>query len=195
MPAFGTLPTIAARSTVTNDRLLVDSEDLQWVASPIFTRPNNTDAYAAGDLVANSTTAASVVPLAFSSAVRLPNGSGYIYGWRLVKSNATNTNGIFRLHVLDALPTVATNGDGDLISGNTTIVGNHLGDLDIIAADFQSYAAGGSVAFGQPKSAQGGRIPFTAANGTSIWGIIAAGAAYVPAALETMQSFLLIGKK
>jgi hypothetical protein len=44
-----------------------------WNPSASFTRPNNTTAYASGQLVANSTTAGSVAPMAF--VLGIPTGS------------------------------------------------------------------------------------------------------------------------
>ena len=54
-----------------------------------FTRPANTTQYAANDLVANSTTAGSVVPLSFpTNQIRL---QGIIRRVRLYKSAASAT--------------------------------------------------------------------------------------------------------
>lgn len=75
--------------------------------SATFTRPADTTAYAANDLVANSVTAGSVVPLKFSV--------GYGRTFKLYKvgiklSSSTNTNAKFNLHLYNLSPTV-TNGD------------------------------------------------------------------------------------
>lgn len=75
--------------------------------SATFTRPADTTAYSANDLVANSVTAGSVVPLKFII--------GYGQGLKVFKAgvkfnSATNTNGKFNLHLYSSSPT-PTNGD------------------------------------------------------------------------------------
>ena len=57
-----------------------------------FTRPDNATAYASGDLMANSTTAASVLPLRFMVGQKRGGVSGVILGARIAKSNQTVTN-------------------------------------------------------------------------------------------------------
>jgi len=48
---------------------------MPMTSSASFTRPANTTAYADGDLVANSATAASVVPLTFTSSRVVGHGT------------------------------------------------------------------------------------------------------------------------
>lgn len=80
-----------------------------------FTRPNDTTAYAVGDLVANSTTAGSVTPLSINWGGSL---SGSIRRLILRTSNATITNGNFHLWLYAADPTGQnTNGDNGAIAG------------------------------------------------------------------------------
>lgn len=81
-----------------------------------FTRPADTTAYAAGDLVANSTTAASVAALSILWGGGKLNGS--LARIRLSTSNATITNGNFQLWVFAADPSAApTNGDNGALAG------------------------------------------------------------------------------
>lgn len=54
-----------------------------------FSRPADNTAYAAGDIIANSTTAASVVPITFTGAAAEPSGSGRITGCRAVVTPAS----------------------------------------------------------------------------------------------------------
>lgn len=75
-----------------------------------FTRPADTTAYTAADLVANSTTAGSVVPMQFKT----PNG-GRIERVRLTKTNTVLTNATFNLYLYESSPTV-TNGDNGAFS-------------------------------------------------------------------------------
>ena len=81
--------------------------------SGTITRPADTTAYAAGDLVANSTTAGSVTPITFNfngSALLLSNVT-----IRKTKADVSNTD--FRVWFLSASPTV-TNGDNGAIAGS-----------------------------------------------------------------------------
>src|SRR5436305_14342879 len=99
-----------------------------WNPSASFTRPNDTTAYASGDLVANSTTAGSVAPLAF------PLGNSYGVGQfrmvraRLTKSGTGVTNASFRVHLYGAQPTPA---NGDNGAWSTDQAANWLGNIDI----------------------------------------------------------------
>lgn len=72
-----------------------------------FTRPSDTTAYANLDLVANSVTAGSVVPMTFNVGY----GNGLKISRVAIKINsATNTNAKFNLHLYRSSPT-CTNGD------------------------------------------------------------------------------------
>lgn len=78
-----------------------------------FTRPANTSAYASGDQVSNSTSAASSDYQIFP----LPQGVRALKAKKLtaVKSTTNVTNAVFRLHLLSALPT-ANIADNDVLS-------------------------------------------------------------------------------
>lgn len=90
-----------------------------------FTRPADTTAYASGDLVANSTTAASVVPLVFVGKYNYT----FIKRVKLAKSGTGTTNALFRVHLFDSSPTTITNGDNGALS--TSGVANYLGAFDV----------------------------------------------------------------
>ena len=96
--------------------------------SASFTRPANTTAYAAGALVANSTTAASVVPMSFALGNSFGPGQFRMMRYRLFKSGTGVTNATFRLHLYEAPPTVS-NGDGG--TWLSTLSGHWLGNMDI----------------------------------------------------------------
>src|ERR1041385_1792793 len=91
--------------------------------STTFVRPNDTTAYANGDLVANSTTANSVTPMTFKAPLR------GIRLWRvfLFRTSTTVTNAKFRLHLFNDSPTVA-NGDNGAFSST---VSSYQGSVDI----------------------------------------------------------------
>src|SRR5712691_5766738 len=93
------------------------------VKSATFTRPADTTAYTSGDLVGNSTTAGSVVPISFT----FPAKRVKLYGAKITKSAAAVTNAKFRLHLYKDSPTPA-NGDNGAWS---TTSANWIGSIDI----------------------------------------------------------------
>ena len=77
-------------------------------SSASFTRPGDTTAYASGDLVANSTTAGSVVTpvVPVSRSRRVPSAEQLrVDRIKLLKSTVTTTNASFRVHLYKAAPT------------------------------------------------------------------------------------------
>jgi hypothetical protein len=147
------------------------------VANPTdnFTRPNDTTAYASGDLVANSTTAGSVTPLTLTVA-RVAAGSFMLRRLKLHKSGTSTTNASFRVHLYTSAPTCA-NGDNGAFS--TSGVATYIGAFDVtIDRAFTDGAAG----FGVPVV--GGEHAVKLASGTTIKALIEARAAYTPAAQE-----------
>lgn len=145
-------------------------------ATASFTRPNDTTAYASGDLVANNTTAGSVAPLALT--LDNPARVGTIISRALLsKSGTTATNANFRIHFYDASPTVA-NGDNAAWSSNKAA--NYLGYIDQTAmlaftdgcAGFAGAAAGSEM-----------RVRLSA-GGSTIYALLEAKAAYTPVAQE-----------
>lgn len=120
-----------------------------------FSRPADTTAYAVGDLIANSTTAGSVTPIA-SAAARVNAGTGVI---RRIRVSTTQTalagTEIVRVHLFKTSPTVtngdngafAANGITSLALGYTDVVLNHVyndGSKGFSSADIVFDAAGGS---------------------------------------------------
>lgn len=76
-----------------------------------LTRPGNTDAYAVGDHMANSTTAADVVPLEFEVAI-VNGGRGKIIGSDMIANSAT-AFGAMRLHLFNRAPFAAAGYQAD----------------------------------------------------------------------------------
>lgn len=139
-----------------------------------FTRPNDTTAYAANDLVANSTTAGSVTPMTF----QIPTGSGrdiQIKGVKIQKSGTTATNGNFNLRLYASSPTCA-NGDNGAWS---TSLSGYLGKLD--AAIVEAFTDGCAVV---NTLAEGADVHFRISTDHAIYGLLVADAAYTPAANE-----------
>jgi hypothetical protein len=144
--------------------------------SASFARPNNTTAYAAGQLVASSVTAGSVVPLKIDVGNAFPNGKTRITRARLFKSGISPANANFRIHLYDTIPTPA-NGDG--AAWSTDQAAHWLGNIDVTSMlAFTDGCAG-------TGSATAGSEMFLALAGKSIWALLEAKAAYTPVANET----------
>lgn len=134
--------------------------------SESFTRPANTDAYTANDLIANNATAGSVVPMTFA----LERG-GRITRARLHKSSTGATNPAFALWLFDALPTT-TAGDNAAMAGNymTTLIG-------VLTGTVAHFATNGGVAFLTPAAT-------LLAPDKTVYGLLVATGAYAPASGE-----------
>ncbi len=138
------------------------------VSSASFTRPADTTAYASGDLVANSTTVGSVVPLTIPSQ---PGRTIQIRRLRLRKSSVGVTNAQFRVHLFNALPVAATNGDNGAIS--MTGAAGYLHQVDLTIA--QALTDGAAVSAAAEVN--------TFSNG-NIYAFLEARAAYTPVSAE-----------
>lgn len=138
-----------------------------------FSRPANTTAYASGQLVANSTTAGSVVPLSFTVS-RTAGAGGMLRRVRLRKTSTSLTNASFRMHFYSASPTVS-NGDGG--AWLTNLAENYVGSVDVTMDKAFTDGAGGN---GVPTV--GSEINFTT---DTYFVVIEARASYTPASSET----------
>lgn len=141
--------------------------------SDTFTRPADTTPYAAGDLVANSTTAGSVTALSFGSSARYSTGAGRIVRVRISKTSLSLTNAQFRLHIYSAAPTGIANGDNGAWS---TEIAGYLGSA-FVTLD-RAFVDG---AYGDVELAG---IYFKLASGSSLKGLLEARAVYTPASAE-----------
>jgi len=145
-----------------------------------FTRPSDTTAYAVGDLIANSVTAASVTPLSWATTGSRPF---YIPRIRLQKTGTSVTNASFRIHVYDSSPSVATTGDNgvfaSVVTGNTKWLGAFDGTM------LTAHADGCVVDCVPPTDFL--RRTFIGDPGT-LYGLIEAFAAYTPANAEVFTA-------
>lgn len=138
-----------------------------------FTRPADTTAYASGDLVANSTTAGSVVPLKFSCAP-LGSGRGRVRRARIHKSATSATNANFNLHLFSAAPTVTNGDNGALaVAVGTTYLGK-------IALDMTTTGFSATDGLFQ-SAAPGAAIHFDLGTERALYGLLEAAAGYTPA--------------
>lgn len=138
------------------------------VISATLTRPADTTAYASGDLVANSTTAGSVVPLSLENFARA-GATSKIRRVRIDASKADVTNASFRVHFYGASPTVA-NGDNGAFSSTQS---SWLGSVDVTVGQLFSNGASGTAT--------------TEINGKfqTVYVLLEARAAYTPASAGT----------
>lgn len=151
-----------------------------------FTRPADTTAYAAGDLVANSTTAGSVVPLSWTLQSSNINAPFTIKRARIVTSATAVTNLNLRLHLYGASPAVA-NGDNGAYS--STQAATYLGYLSCDGTTTPGAKfSDGAVAIGAQTA--GAEINARFASGKTIYGLLEAVAAYTPASGETFTVVL-----
>lgn len=148
------------------------------------TRPNDTTAYASGDLVANSVTAGSVVPLAFT-VTRIAAGSAMIRRVRFKKSGTTITNASFRVHFYKTSPTPSNGDNGVWLTTESTYLGSVDCDLTSAAAKVFTDAA---KVIAVPTI--GSEIIFSLSSGQLIYGLIEARAAYTPIANEVFTVVL-----
>jgi len=144
-----------------------------------FTRPANTTAYASGQLVANSVTAGSVVPLSWTAA-RVSGGNFYIRRVRMTLSSKSVTLTSFRIHFYTVTPTIA-NGDGAAWS---TTLANYVCKMDVPVASWEA-GTDVSIGFGLPTSGDGNECNVVASTQT-LFALVEARAAYVPASGETV---------
>lgn len=146
-----------------------------------FTRPANTTAYSTGQLVANSTTAGSVVPLAIPIGGQTGFGSLRLVRARLSKSGTGVTNATFRIHLYSQSPTCA-NGDGAAWSTNQAA--NWLGNIDV--SSMLAFTDGATGTGSLPAGSEG-FLKITNNSGQSqqfIYCLLAALGAYTPASAE-----------
>lgn len=146
--------------------------------SDSFTRPSDTTAYASGDLVANSTTAASVVALEIENVAIEAGGSARIERIRLTKTSTTTSGAAFRVHFFKVAPVTVTNGDNGAFSVSGTA--NYVGAFDVTVD--RAFTDG---AYGTGLPMAGNSVNFECADGsTSVFALIEARGAYTPASAE-----------
>lgn len=137
-----------------------------------FTRPADTTAYASGDLVANSTTAGSVVPMTF--IIRPENRPAMIRRVRIKKTGTSIANASFRLHLYGTSAITNTNGDnGAWLTNNTA---NYYGSIDVT---LDKAFSDGSQGVGSPSA--GSEMNYDIG---LCYGLLEARNAYTPASAE-----------
>lgn len=172
------VPTLADFATLSSPAQTV-AANFAFVQSGSFSRPADTNPYASGDLVANSTTAGSVTPISITNAVRASGGFSRCDRIRLRKSGTSTTNATFRVHLYSASPSV-TNGDN---GAWLTSMANYIGAFDVT---IDRVFTDGSAGAGIPQNGQS--MEFTIPSGTTLFALIEARpptGTYTPANGET----------
>lgn len=151
-----------------------------------FDRPADTSVYADEDLIANSTTAGDVVPLAFS--VSVGNGRGVrITKAKLIKSGIVVTNATFSLYLYAEEPVVVNGDNGALSTDEASFIGQiNFPIMTAYTDDASSLIHSGSVSGGFNAIEHYMRTTDT------IYGLLKAEAAYTPASAETFTVILTI---
>lgn len=178
---------------MSDSRFLPIGLALASVPSQVITRPADTTAYASGDLVAGSTTPASVVPFQFQNVARAPNRlSGRIMGARLLKSTNVTANFTFRVHLFDRTPAPLAVGDNAALAFPNAAIPGYLDALDITSALPLAGATANAMGRAYPASPLFQGIPFTLPdpNNPSLFAVLEARGAYAPGNTETFQIFL-----
>jgi len=125
-----------------------------------LTRPADTTAYTAGDVVSNSTVSTTLLTLA--NAARVSAGSGYIVGCRLVTDKKSITPR-FRVHLFNANnPTVAA--DNAAMRSHYTDASKRLGYFDLAAMTTATDTGNSDESRTLDMTL---RIPFVCAGGTT----------------------------
>lgn len=146
------------------------------IVSNTITRPANTTQYTAGDIIANSATAASVTPFTFADVCRESQVTR-IERIRILKSGTSVTNANFRVHFYSGDPGVPSNGDNGAF---LTSVAKWIGSADVTCD-----RAGTDGAIGTGLSLT--NTPMTVKVGTNhiLYALLEARGAYTPASGET----------
>ena len=150
--------------------------------SATFTRPGDTTAYASGDLVANSTTAGSVVPMSFQLGNAFGIGVFRLTRARIIKTNTSPTNANFRLHLYQSSPTPA---NGDNGAWSTSAAADWLGNIDVT-----SMLAFTDGCCGTGSTAAGSEMFIRLKAGSTVYGLLEAKAAYTPGNAESFTVVL-----
>jgi hypothetical protein len=158
---------VAATSELLNS---VKAVGFQSTVSASFTRPADTNAYAAGDAVSNATSSPTI--LTFAGAARAAGGTGLILSARHIKNNTTAAS--YRLWLYrETAAAVNDNAQFALLWENRA---NRIGFIDF------AHTTGGTGSDSSSSLATFVNLPFTAA-GTALFGQLTT-PGYTPASGE-----------
>lgn len=164
------------------EKLSVVSNNSEVRIQATFTRPADTTAYAAGDLVANSTTAGSVIPLSFTNAVRTAGDCLRIERVRVEKSGTSLTNASFRLHLFEDSPTPTVGDNGVYNNAGALATNNILNHAGTFPVTMQWSGSDGAMGIGVPTTGSG--VTASPTSGTTLFGLLEVTGAYTPVSGE-----------
>jgi hypothetical protein len=148
------------------------------VVTANFTRPANTTAYTAGDVVNNSVTVPAALTL--SNCARVASGSGFISKVKFEMNSAVITNALFRIYFFTVAPT-AINDNAPFTLLHADVL-KYVGSVDIT---MRTEGSGSDCAQGYDFAS---RIPFVCAGGdANLYAIVVAEAAYTPTSGEVFN--------
>jgi hypothetical protein len=149
---------------------------VQAITTASFTRPADTTAYAALDVVSNSTSAPTL--LTFSGAGRAVGGSGLILSARHLKNSTATAGASYRLHLYKVNTVTATNDNSPfpMLFANRT---NRIGFIDFTHT---IAGTGSDCTFALSTFVN---LPFVCdAAASAIYGILTVSGAYTPTSGE-----------
>ena len=140
-----------------------------------FTRPANTTAYTAGDVVSNDAT--TTTPMAFANLARVNAGSGYIVAARLVTDKKSITPKI-RVHLFNAAdPTLS--GDNVAHQEKYADIGKRIASFDLAAMTTATDTSNSDTSRASDDTL---RVPFAcAAASRTVYAVLEALDAFTPA--------------
>jgi hypothetical protein len=151
-------------------------------AGATFTTPSGTSAYSAGQLISNSGTAGSVVPLSFN-VCRIAGGTGMARKARIKTTDTGFVGATLRLHLYKSSPTVA-NGDRGTFSSTES---EWLDDIDVILD--HAFSEPTEKGVGVPN--HGAEINYDCATGTqAVYGLLEARGAITPQGAKPLTVIL-----
>lgn len=158
--------------------------------SASVTRPADTTAYAAGDVVTDNTTAGSATNLTFTSAARATGGSGVIRSALLIDSANQSTKGQFEVWIYQTAP--ATQGDNAAFAPSDAETETLIGIIPFNASyvGLATSGAGGNAVY----LAQGINMEFVTSGSANLFGHLVSRNAYTPVSAEKFTVVLGIAQ-
>lgn len=155
------------------------------VASDTWTRPDNAEAYIAGDAITDSTSAPTL--LLFDNVVDQAGKGGHIVRVQWITRQPTNTAAV-RLHLFNSSDVLVPN-DNAAWSVAITNLDNYVGYVDVTTMNNMGTFAYGSAVSGESK------LPLaftTAALVNDLWGLIEVKNAFTPIATQTNKVVIYV---
>lgn len=158
------------------------SPNSELTISASFTRPADTTAYTAGDLVADNVTAGSVTPLTFTNAVRAAGDCVRLERIRIEKNSTSLTNASFRVHVFESSPTPTVGDNGVFNTSGALATNNILNYAGSFPVTMTWSGSDGAIGIGIPTTGSG--MTVKPVSGTTIYAFLEVTAAYTPVSGE-----------